>query len=559
MSLNIESLVSWDAGKEVSTRRGPRTLRQANPTPEFWAAWRRSKSLLQAAGVSATKDSTSGEWVALWWTDPASVTAPAPATPLMNWSPEQTAIFGFFATGTGNAIVQARAGTGKTTTIKQAFSHVADPDAEMLYAVFNTKNKDEAQAKITDGRVDIRTLHSLGFSYIKSVWPKSAPDGGLESERIFAACPNIDPEAVVAVIRLVGFAKNLHIGIPTDEQLLAIVAERELICGVQAPDGSEQYPAARLAGIALAALKLSLEPDAANRISFDDMVWLPVAKGWVTPRYDLVVIDEAQDMNLPQLEAAVRSCRASGRIVVVGDDRQAIYGFRGAASDGMGAMKDRLDARTFGLTVTYRCPKVVVAEAAKIVPDYHAADAAPEGSILGCQLNHALRQITPGDALLSRSNAPLVSAYLGLLRAGTPARIQGREIGDQLMGMVRKLKAKSVPDFFRKLGIWARKQTARRPKSADEIRDQHDTLAAIAEGCSSVSEIERRMGTMFSDTDRGYPCVVLSTVHKAKGLEWDRVFMLEWTFKHASDEDQNIYYVAITRTKKTLVFVEKDC
>ena len=92
-------------------------------------------------------------------------------------------------------------------------------------------------------------------------------------------------------------------------------------------------------------LELSKQKDSENRISFDDMVWLPCAMGIVKPTFDLVTIDEAQDMNLPQLTMAQQSCRKGGRIVVVGDSRQAIYGFRGAVQDAMEMMEITLRAQ----------------------------------------------------------------------------------------------------------------------------------------------------------------------------------------------------------------------
>jgi superfamily I DNA/RNA helicase len=275
-----------------------------------------------------------------------------------------------------------------------------------------------------------------------------------------------------------------------------------------------------------------------------------------------VVIDEAQDMNVPQLEIALGSCFPNGRICVVGDDRQAIYGFRGAAQDGMEMMRKRLNAQVLGLTTTYRCPKTVVAIAAEIVTDYKAAPSAPEGIVDDLSVDALTQAAKVGDAILSRLNAPLMSTCLSLLRQGTPARIEGRDIGKQLVGMVRKLKAKSVPDFFRKLTAWGDKQKARLRQGKNWeakvtlIEDQVLTLSAVAEDAKSVLDIETRITSLFQDTDSSTkPSVVLSSVHKAKGLEWTRVFLLEGTFKKGTEgEEANIYYVAVTRAKSHLTF-----
>lgn len=576
--------LKWSEGKEVNTRRGARILKTAEPTPLFWSAWRSDKEQLQDQGISCRKTS-GGDWEACLWTvtgNPAEVAAtplkshaqPSQSSPevfplianqdaaKVAWSDEQTAIFQWFATGTGSLVVQARAGTGKTTTIKEAFTHA--PESRMLYAVFNKKNQVEAQEKISDARVEVKTLHSVGFSYICNVWPNSKPDNSVELDRIVACNPELAEKEEIAglVERLVGFAKNTLLA-PTQAALETLADER----GIFSPDEDQPngWTVKHIAASALCALEAAKTRDSQGRISFNDMVWLPVVQNWVTPRFDLVVVDESQDMNVPQLEMAIKACAKGGRICIVGDDRQAIYGFRGAAQDGMNAMKTRLNAATLGLTTTYRCPKKVVEIAAAIVPDYKAAPSAPEGEVTEVCHEKLLSDARIGDAILSRLNAPLMSACLNLIRRGTSARIEGRDIGAQLVGMVRKLRAKSVPDFFRKLESWGDKQRARlgHGKNAaakiTQIDDQVATLSAVAEGATSVSDIESKLYSLFQDSDskNAKPAVVLSSVHKAKGLEWNRVFILNATFKKSTEgEEANIRYVAITRAKKHLTFVE---
>jgi superfamily I DNA/RNA helicase len=353
---------------------------------------------------------------------------------------------------------------------------------------------------------------------------------------------------------------------PVLNEIINIAEER----GISAPDASEAegWTVRSLAATAQKAMEAAKQRDATGRVSFDDMVWLPVAAGWVKPVFELVVVDEAQDMNLPQLIMAERASK--GRICVVGDDRQAIYGFRGAASDGLAMMERKLGAARLGLTTTYRCPKSVVNLAQSIVTDYHAAPEAPEGQVVSLSVDSAISDLAPGDAVLSRLNAPLASIALGLLRKGIPARVEGRDIGKTLVAAVRKLRAKSVPDFLRKLEAQTEKQiariTARGGKSApvkiEQVNDQSETLTAIAEGCTNVEEVESRIKNLFEDSDRSRkPAVVCSSVHKAKGLEWNKVVLLQYTFKRKGQlqlagEEGNVYYVAVTRAKKILVIAE---
>lgn len=476
----------------------------------------------------------------------------------MNWSDEQNAIFKWFKHGTGSLVVQARAGTGKTTTIKQAFTYA--PEASMLYAVFNKKNQIEASAKITDSRVAIKTLHSLGFSYVLSMWPGSQPNQLVERSRVCAErdYPN---EVVTQVCKLIGFAKNTLVA-PTLEALVDIALEREIDAGEEFElEENGGFTVERLATLALAAIELSKVRDSQKQISFDDMVWLPVAMGWVKARYDLVVVDECQDMSAPQLLMAQGACKKSGRICIVGDDKQAIYGFRGADSAGMARMTTKLGAQSLGLTTTYRCPKAVVALAAVLVPDYKAAASAPEGIVDDVGAAELLSCVSIGDAILSRTNAPLLPLCLQLLRSGVAARIEGRDVGAMLRAIVKKFNAKSVPDFLRKVEAWRNKRVVRLVAAGHSARvsaidDQAETLVAVAEGCASVREIDTRLISLFADTEPGgKPCVVLSTVHKAKGLEWSRVFILGKTFRSKAGEEANVYYVALTRTQKHLSFV----
>ena len=472
----------------------------------------------------------------------------------MNFSPEQQAIFGHYAAGTGNLVIEANAGTGKTTTIKEAFNHA--PERQILYAVFNKKNQREAKEKITDPRVDVRTLHSLGFTYIKRRWKDAKPDDEVEYDRIqsiFPANQRDNTEALSSAIKLVGFLKNTLIN-PTKEEAYTIADERDCL--------TDYLPANEMiVRAALESLALAKTQDAQSRISFDDMVWLPVAMDWVYSCYDMVTVDEAQDMNMPQLVMARKATK--GRIIVVGDSRQAIYGFRGAVQDAMGMMRITLRAKTLNLTTTYRCPKAVVKIAQEIVPAYQAAASAPDGEVLGKAESSILTEAKVGDAILSRLNAPLMPLALSLIRKGIPARIEGRDVAKQLLAMVRTLRAGSVPDFLKKVEAWLAKQIARLEntktpeKKIEQARDIAETLKALAQDAKGIPDVETRINSMFQDTDAtSKPCVILSSVHKAKGLEWNRVWLLTETFRKGKGvEEDNIWYVAVTRAKQSLFLV----
>ena len=266
----------------------------------------------------------------------------AATTDFMNYSTEQSAIFDWFKSGTGNLVIKARAGTGKTTTLKAAFEHA--PEKRMAYFVFNKRNQLEAAEKIRDPRIDIKTLHSLGFSFVKQLWRNAKPDDEVEADRLdMVAKGSLNDfwEARGQILKLVSFAKNTFIA-PTYDDVKQLADDRDIYFnGGFTGDGIQ---------LTLDVLEESKKQDSKNRISFNDMVWLPCALDLVRPIYDLVSVDETQDMSVPQLEMVKGSSR--GRVAVVGDDRQCIYSFRGCHSDGMTMMREDLNAAELKLTTS---------------------------------------------------------------------------------------------------------------------------------------------------------------------------------------------------------------
>jgi len=309
-------------------------------------------------------------------------------------------------------------------------------------------------------------------------------------------------------------------------------------------------------------------------IDGSDMIFLPVRNGWLRPMYDEVIVDEAQDMTTAQLEIALGVMKPTGRMAVVGDNRQAIFGFRGADSNSLDRLKQELNADELGLTRTYRCGKVIVERAQGFVPDLEADENNPDGEIVEVNTSKIVDMAGPGDFILSRINAPIVSIAMQLLRRGKRTRILGRDIGKGLVALVRKLRANSVPDFHRKVEAWAKKEHERLEAQIEEakpgrkatiqskmegITDQADMLISLAEDATGMDQIISRIEDLFSKDETGVDgLVTCSSVHKAKGLEANRVFVLQDTMRSWNIEEQNIEYVAITRAKQTLVIASQN-
>lgn len=493
----------------------------------------------------------------------------------MNPSAQQLQIGEWFQTApaSANLVVRARAGTGKTKTIIESIKYIP-ADQAVAVCAFNKRIANELKAKLAGTPVEVLTLHALGFKFLKGAWGDGLTvDVDVEEDRIERACQEFDRtlpgwEVMMGLKKLVGIAKGAAPDIA--QSGAAAISRLAELCSAFSCDPDYSDPS-WMAQRALRAMALSLVPDPQGRISFDDMLFIPAALGFALPLYDWVIVDEAQDMNLAQLLLAQKACRPGGHIVVVGDDRQAIYGFRGADSDAVDRLKRELNAEEFGLTTTYRCPRSVVALAQTIVHDYDPAPWAAEGTVDECDIEELVEAVKGGDVILSRVNAPLVPLCLGLIRRGVAARIEGRDIGKLLATRAKKLKAATVGDFLAKLTTWANNATSRaiaRGKAVDarlmQIRDVEATLAAMAEDAVTVQDVYDRCQSMFNDvagSSESTAMVVLSTVHKAKGLEWRRVFVLDDTFyffgkKRGVREEENIHYVALTRSQAHLTIVK---
>lgn len=515
------------------------------------------------------------------------VTAKDAPPPTHAWTTEQQAICQWFAQSPGHLVVRARAGSGKTSTILEAIRHASEPD--ILLAAFNKRIATVLQTRVADlPHVQAMTLHALGFQAVRRVWKHVSVDADRAKQLTDAVCPvTVRDSTRWLITRLHTRAREVFPLVTKSEDLipLALLAD----C---APDPrDEQEPSVDfVCDYAFRAMEQALIP--ALTVDFADMIYLPVRLGLVTPLYDLVVVDEAQDMNAAQLIIAQALLKPGGRFVLVGDDRQAIYGFRGADSDSLDRLKGVLGAQELTLTTTFRCGMTIVREAQRLVPDIKAWGRAANGTVASLTVDEMYDIVQPGDFILSRLNAPLVSVTMSLLRVGRRARIEGRDIGQTLAALVRRLskfgRITAIRPWLLEVDAWENREVARAIakhvlSKADLVADQAATLRVLAERATFVSDVQDRIAHLFNDQISADDYIICSSVHKAKGLEANRVFALRETFnlpvvcafcghRHyakcprcgcedytplpsAAQEERNISYVAITRAKQSLYWV----
>ena len=500
-------------------------------------------------------------------------------------SPQQQAVIEWVRDGSGSAFVEARAGTGKTTTILHALPHTRGTVALMA---FNKSIATEITAKIANkqnpkhedydpafvglgNRVKVGTVHSYGFGAVRRVYPKVEVDARKKSDRLVAEL-QIPKKMQGFTLKLVSLAKQSGIGLmrQVDDQgaWYDIIDHHDLLNDVEEPiDGD--------LGVELAQKTLKRSNEIAGEIiDFNDMCYLPVITGMNVWQNDWVWVDEAQDTNTVRRALARKMLKPDGRSGWVGDRHQAIYGFCGADNDAVDLIIRDFKCRLLPLTVTYRCPKAVVARANEIVPDIQAHETAPEGRVMNIDdAKHLMVEgeyrVSKEDAVLCRKTKPLVQLAFAMIRNSIPCHVEGKDIGAGLIKLVNRFNARTMDQLLEQLEVYRAREVEKlvakgKETQAENLSDRVETVIVIGEKCQSVDELRTKITDLFKD-DNGRNNVCLSTVHKAKGREWGRVFILganlwmpsKWARQEwQQQQEMNLIYVAVTRAQQELVFVD---
>ncbi len=478
----------------------------------------------------------------------------APATPAIvpnrnrSWSPLQMNIFSFVETCQRNAFVEALAGTGKTTTLEETARRIVEknPKHKVAVVAFSRDIKAEVAARLADQKaIKVSTCHSLGFYF------SGGKMDNTKMTRILISLvgPDQDSDYIEQLQDCVSKMK-LTMRPMTANDVDQTIDKYEIDLG----NGSER---SRNVSIVLKAMEESKKQTGV--VDYNDMLWLPLQNGKVRPLYDQILVDEFQDLNRAQFLLIKGALKPGGRIVAFGDAHQRIYSFAGADEEVIPNFISEMNAATLPLSITYRCPKAVVELAKEIVPQIEAPDTAPEGLVKDVAFEDAIMDVRPGDFFLSRKNAPLIKMCMQLIRQGTPANIRGADISKGLLWMIKKSQANTVADLMNYLETWRASEIQRlseKNRKYDWVDDKADCLLAFCADANSVDQVKANIRRTFTEGDSSSR-VVLSSVHRAKGSEANRVFILTETLNRGKDsEEDNLAYVAYTRAKQSLYLVK---
>lgn len=471
---------------------------------------------------------------------------------MFNPSKYQSAIFDWHDQHSkGGLVVQAVAGSGKTTTGVLALKDHVPENANAAAIAFNKSIADNLVPKLP-GRT-VKTYHALGLMNITNTFGKVK----IEQRKIDVIMRDRlaywERSLLSPISKLVGLCKN-NLLEPTETNLTQLAENYDVDLN------GDMFKVFEYAQTAYnESLKMT------SIIDFDDMISMPTLLNLATRQFDYMFVDELQDTNAAQAELVSRSISAGGVIVGYGDYRQSIYAFRGADVQAMSKFANRFGADQLPLSITYRNPLQVVQLVNQNFPD--VTFEAYENAIMG-EVNYTNRrnvEFLPDDMILCRTNAPLVEPCFELIRKGVKATIRGRDIGKNLISLINKIKVYDLRELLYRLDIYKESEMAKLLAANKTVRaqlldDKVETIIALSEGCTTIDDLRNRIETVFSDDQAA---VVFSTIHKAKGLEARRVYILnpellphpmaksEWE----KQQEDNLKYVAYTRALESLTFL----
>ena len=497
----------------------------------------------------------------------------------------QQAIFDAAVEGENNLVIEAVAGSGKSTTLLQLVSQV---EGNGIIMSFNKAIATELGNKLTQIKsrayFSAKTVHSVGMQILRenggkllehgahslrlpsSIQVDGRKTGGiiysLVKEFNMSDADKADTRQTLST--LVSLVR-LHLIDPEDlDALRALCIHHSL-----AKPNAVQY----VSDVLRESMQLYRDY---GIIDFDDMIYLPVRFGLAFPKFDWVLVDECQDLSKLQLEMALRLKRKTGRLVFVGDRHQAIYGFAGADHKSFQNIIDVAEAEVLPLSICYRCPADVVEKAQRIVPQITARDDAPKGTVADISKEDFDDILVPGDLILCRVNAPLIGTCLRLISQGKKAAIRGRDLKTELQNVVKKIgkkrgfKWEEFPSALQEY-IGEKIEYLESVSASDSAKDKYKDLAEAIlfvyrnkdMVCNSINDLVNNIERLFEEQSNDEK-IWLSSVHRAKGLEAERVFILKpeklplvWNGQLGWEYEQelNLTYVAITRSLDSLYYI----
>lgn len=495
----------------------------------------------------------------------------------------QLAIYYFVEHGLGNAVISASAGSGKTYTIIKLLDYIPK-DKKVLIVAFNRDIRQEIKAKVINAghkNVQVDTFHSLGYKILNANFNRrfvnTDPNEYKYSNYI---SNNISQLSTINTFRLgkqfSQYLSNIQNLVNFGRCYLSeTVEDLDKVC--------ERYGIICIADEKEVAVKvLEWGEKCLDEIDYTDMVWLPNTLHLDSKfyKYDWIIVDECQDLNMVEKDMLFTCRRMGTRMLFFGDKAQAIYSFSGADSEAFDKLRELEDTIQLPLSISYRCPKNIVEYVHYLVP---TIEYDKKNKIKGEIIENAnLSDVKDGDMILCRNNAPLAKIYIELLRNGIKTKILGKDYSANLSKTIKNTKEELLNVDLSMQGVFSKlydifydlvettmhkqnitKEEALTSSSIIAKLDEIKVLEILSEGLTTSKELQERIKDIFTDNKESG--IILSTIHKSKGLESPNVYiackslMPSKTAKQPweIEQENNLIYVAYTRTKNKLGFLDE--
>ncbi len=459
----------------------------------------------------------------------------------MKLSSYQEAIMKAFKSGR-SLIIEALSGSGKTTTIVELAKAT---NKKCLFLAFNRHIADELQARLP--KVHVKTSHALGLQSIKSVYGgvKISPHKVNRLHKKFgekAGLSRFEFEVIWDLARLVCPRwESSSVRMQSTEDALAIALNKTV-------NISNWVQEATLFNEQLAKDK--------GQIDYVDMLWLVPRLGLRQYDYDVVFVDECQDLSSAQLMLIKTVIKPTAQLVFVGDSWQSLYGFAGAGSDNFPVIRELFNINTtLPLPICYRCPDSHIEIAQRYVPQLESTG--KQGTV-DYLPDIDVHDIKDSSMVIGKTYKEITPLLLKCAIDDIPVTLRGV---DCFAGILSAIKdggtiEESLSEYKEETAERL-ENTPRLPCTKDRIRelesriDSADAfLDADVTKDKAIAILER---IRFSKKD----AITFSTVHRAKGNEAESVYLIgSETFLEAKDnEDLKVNYVGVTRAKQHLTFI----
>jgi len=484
----------------------------------------------------------------------------------------QVAIYDVYQNTNKNIFVSAGPGSGKSYTILQMVKKTPFYKKVILTA-FNKSIAEELKTKVPSN-IEVSTIHSLGFKILrKNVYGRfkliETKTYILAKKIIENPFKSVQNSYKMYSIYLFTIAKlydlyRLNLADKTVEALQLLADEYS----VETLEPKIFNDTLKVIDYISDYNKSDNFTNKERMIDFTDMLWMPYTKVDANyfPKYDVVFIDEMQDVNPLQREMILNTVHKKGRFVAVGDERQAIYSFMGSNLNSFNKLKSLPNTEVLPLSVSYRCGSNIIDYANEVFPGLEAFESNPEGIIR----KGSFKDIQEGDMVLCRNNLPLIESFLELLNLNKKSYIMGRDFGKSLTDLINSVDSEDgLYELLEKKIEKLEKRKVGNPynhKSYVALKEKVDIINLLMlKKDYTLDEVSDLFNTLFKDKPSGNDSVMLSTIHKSKGLENERVIWLypELIPSQYAKTELEIYqerclqYVVITRAISELIIINQ--